>query len=64
MDLRMEQEQELELGLADVLNNRHLQARGGDTNLSARIRSFETAFHMQTEAQEAFASLGVLQPSA
>ena len=46
--------QELELGLADVLNNRHLQARGNDTNLSARIRSFETAFHMQADAPEAF----------
>ena len=46
--------QELELGLADVLNNRHLQARSGDTNLSARIRSFETAFHMQADAPEAF----------
>lgn len=46
--------QELELGLADVLNNRHLQARGSDTNLSARIRSFETAFHMQSDAPEAF----------
>lgn len=46
--------QELELGLADVLNNRHLAARAADTDLAARIRTFETAFHMQTEAQEAF----------
>jgi hypothetical protein len=46
--------QELELGLADVLNNRHLSTRAGDTDLAARIRTFETAFHMQTEAQEAF----------
>ncbi len=46
--------QELELGLADVLNNRHLQQRAEDSELSARIRSFETAFHMQTEAPEAF----------
>lgn len=46
--------QELELGLADVLNNRHLQSRSSDSDLSARIRSFETAFHMQTDAQEAF----------
>ena len=46
--------QELELGLADVLNNRHLQQRGNDSDLSARIRSFETAFHMQTDAPEAF----------
>jgi hypothetical protein len=46
--------QELELGLADVLNNRHLLERANDGDLSARIRSFETAFHMQTYAPEAF----------
>ncbi len=46
--------QELELGLADVLNNRHLQSRAHDTDLAARIRSFETAFHMQADAPEAF----------
>ena len=46
--------QELELGLADVLNNRHLARRAHDTDLAARIRSFETAFHMQTDAREAF----------
>ncbi len=46
--------QELELGFADVLNNRHLQDRSNDSDLSARIRSFETAFHMQTDAPEAF----------
>jgi len=46
--------QELELGLADVLNNRHLQTRAEDSELSARIRGFETAFHMQTEAPDAF----------
>ncbi len=46
--------QELELGLADILNNRHLQSRADDTDLSARIRSFETAFHMQSDAPAAF----------
>lgn len=46
--------QELELGLTDLLNNRHLQERAGDSELAARIRSFETAFHMQTDAPEAF----------
>src|SRR5690349_8801853 len=46
--------QELELGLADVLNNRHLKSRAHDTDLAARIRSFETAFHMQADAPEAF----------
>lgn len=46
--------QELELGLAEALNRRHLQARGLDMELAARIRSFETAFHMQTEARDVF----------
>jgi hypothetical protein len=46
--------QELELGFAELLNNRHLHQRAGDSDLSARIRSFETAFHMQTDALEAF----------
>lgn len=46
--------QKLELGLADILNNKHLTPRAHDTDLAARIRSFETAFHMQTDAQEAF----------
>jgi hypothetical protein len=46
--------QELELGLADAFNREHLRQRGGDQELAARIRTFETAFHMQTEAVEAF----------
>ncbi len=46
--------QQGELALADLLNNRHLAARANDSDLSARIRSFETAFHMQSEAREAF----------
>ena len=46
--------QELELGLADALNRRHWQERDGDQELAARIRTFETAFHMQTEARDAF----------
>jgi hypothetical protein len=46
--------QELELGLSESLNRRHLTARGHDQELAARIRTFETAFHMQTEAREAF----------
>jgi hypothetical protein len=46
--------QEMELELADILNNRHLDQRLGDTDLAARVRSFETAYHMQTEAPEAF----------
>ena len=46
--------QELELGLAEALNRRHLMERGNNQELAARIRTFETAFHMQTEAREAF----------
>jgi hypothetical protein len=47
-------EQMDELALADVLNNKHLSQRAGHAELAARIRSFETAFHMQTEAKEVF----------
>jgi hypothetical protein len=46
--------QEMELGLAQAFNRRHIVARRGDPNLAARIRSFETAFGMQAEAPEAF----------
>jgi hypothetical protein len=46
--------QELELGLADALNKGHLKAHGQDTELAARVRTFETAFKMQFEAPEAF----------
>lgn len=46
--------QELELGLARNFNARHLAQRSGDAHLAARIRSFETAFGMQTAAPEAF----------
>jgi hypothetical protein len=46
--------QELELGLADILNNRHLELRSNAPDMSARIRSFETAFHMQSSAPAAF----------
>ena len=46
--------QELELGLAGALNRRHLERNGNDSDLAARIRTFETAFQMQFEAPEAF----------
>ncbi|HWG43776.1 MAG TPA: DUF1501 domain-containing protein [Gemmataceae bacterium] len=46
--------QELELGLAGALNRAHLQRNGNDSNLAARVRTFETAFRMQFEAPEAF----------
>jgi hypothetical protein len=46
--------QERELELARLLDRKHLEARGSDAALAARIRSFETAFRMQFEAPEAF----------
>jgi hypothetical protein len=46
--------QELELSLAQELNRRHLSDRGAASELAARMQSFETAFHMQAEAPEAF----------
>jgi hypothetical protein len=46
--------QQMELGLAQAFNRRHLAQRPADPNLAARIRSFETAFGMQAEAPEAF----------
>jgi hypothetical protein len=46
--------QELELGLAQSLNRRHLSQRGPDPQLAARIQSLETAFGMQMAAPEAF----------
>ena len=46
--------QELELGLTDVFNRGHLKQRQEDSHLAARIKSFETAFQMQTAGPEAF----------
>lgn len=46
--------QELELGLTQAFNRRHLSGREGDGNLTARIKSLETAFGMQSAAPEAF----------
>jgi hypothetical protein len=46
--------QELELGLAEAFNRKHLQERRNDSELAARMRTFETAFHMQTEARDVF----------
>jgi hypothetical protein len=44
----------MELGLMEAFNTGHLKARRGDTALAARIRSFETAHHMQSAGPEAF----------
>jgi len=44
----------MELGLLARMNQRHQADHAGDQALEARIRSFETAFGMQTAAPEAF----------
>jgi len=46
--------QELELGAMAKMNQRHLATRAQDPLLSARIKSFETAFGMQSEMPEVF----------
>lgn len=46
--------QEMELGLLQQMNRKHLAMRGADSGLAARIQAFETAFGMQAEAPEAF----------
>jgi len=47
-------EQRRQLDLLQRLNEIHKQARQADPVLEARIRSFELAYEMQTEAVEAF----------
>ena len=51
---REQKVQELELNLLAQLNQAHLQPRQDDSALAARIKSFETAFQMQTAGPEAF----------
>ena len=46
--------QELELGAMAKMNQRHLASRAQDPLLSARIKSFETAFGMQSEMPDVF----------
>jgi hypothetical protein len=46
--------QQAELDLANQLNRKHLADREADQELAARMRTFETAFKMQTEAKEVF----------
>jgi hypothetical protein len=46
--------QRRQLDLLQQMNALHLQERGRDDQLEARIASLEMAFRMQTEAQEAF----------
>jgi hypothetical protein len=47
-------EQRSQLDLLQAMNQEHLEARGRDEQLEARIASLEMAFRMQGEAQEAF----------
>jgi hypothetical protein len=47
-------QQREELGLLEFFNRQHLKGRENDSNLRARIKSFETAAGMQTAAPEAF----------
>ncbi|MCA9025347.1 MAG: DUF1501 domain-containing protein [Planctomycetaceae bacterium] len=46
--------QELELQAMERLNRRHLVMRSDDPLLTARMKSFETAFGMQTEMPDVF----------
>jgi hypothetical protein len=43
-----------QLDLIGRLNRRHLERHAGDSELEARLRSYELAFRMQTAAGEAF----------
>lgn len=54
LERRAHKTQELELDFAASLDREHLKRNGHDSELAARIQSFETAFKMQTEAPEAF----------
>jgi hypothetical protein len=46
--------QEMELAAMAKMNKRHLEVRPNDPLLTARIKSFETAFGMQTEMPDVF----------
>lgn len=46
--------QKHQISLAKELNNIHMSVAGPDIQLESRIKSFETAFKMQTEATDAF----------
>jgi Protein of unknown function (DUF1501) len=46
--------QDMDLGLVNFFNQKHLNDRDADRNLATRIKTFETAYGMQREAPEAF----------
>jgi hypothetical protein len=47
-------QQRQQLDLLQELNQRHLEQRPGDAQLESRIQSFELAYRMQRDAEEAF----------
>jgi hypothetical protein len=47
-------QQRHQLDLLHQLNQRHMEQRPGESQLEARIQSFELAFRMQRDAEEAF----------
>jgi len=53
-DGRPETAQRKQLDLLRALNEKHREARQGDSDLDAAIQSMETAFRMQTEVPEVF----------
>jgi uncharacterized protein (DUF1501 family) len=55
------QNRQAQLDLMDGLNQLHLNRLGGNTDLEARIRSYEMAFRMQTAAPEVFDLAGETQ---
>ena len=52
-DLPLDKQRE-QLDLVAALNAKHLKARADDAQLEARIRTFELAFRMQSEAADVF----------
>jgi hypothetical protein len=48
------EQQRQQLDLLQQLNQRHLEKRGSDPQLEARIQSFELAYGMQRDAEDAF----------
>jgi hypothetical protein len=52
-ELPLEKQRE-QLDLVSALNAKHLKDRGDDPQLEARIRTFELAFRMQSEAADVF----------
>jgi len=46
------EQQRADPAIIDLLNQRHLQLRNHDDELNARVKGYELAFRMQTEAPE------------